>query len=135
MKELTIEAVLPNVSVLTDFIDGELEAIGCPLKAQRQIDVAIDEVFSNISQYAYPSGTGSATVRFEYDEQARQVVISFFDRGTPYNPLENTDPDVTLPASERAIGGLGIFLVKKTMDNVAYRYQDGMNVFSLFKKV
>ena len=104
-------------------------------KAQMQINVAIDEIFSNISHYAYPGSEGEATVRFEYDPQAKEAKVCFRDHGVPYNSLNKSDPDVTLPAVERSVGGLGIFLVKKLMDRITYEYTDGMNVLCIIKKV
>ena len=118
MKELTVPATLENITVVTAFIDEQLEALDCSMKAQMQIDVAIDELFGNIAHYAYPDGTGDATVRFDFDETTRTASIAFIDGGVPFNPLEKADPDVTLSAEERGIGGLGIFMVKKTMDDL-----------------
>ena len=135
MKEITLAAKLENIPVVTEFIEGELEAVGCPMKAQLQIDVAIDEVFTNIASYAYETGDGSAVVRFEFDEDTRIVCITFIDNGVPFDPLSMEEPDVTLPAEKRQVGGLGIFLVRKTMDDVKYEYRDGRNVLSIYKKI
>lgn len=135
MKEITVNATSDQTPGVTAFIDGELENIGCPMKAQMQIDMAIDEIFSNICLYAYQPATGQATVRFDYSEAEGMVKLTFIDRGSPYNPLAKPDPDVTLPAAERAIGGLGIFLVKKTMDSLDYRYEDGQNIFTIGKRI
>ena len=135
MKALTLKATLENIAQATAFIDERLEEIDCPMKAQMQIDVAIDELFGNIARYAYGSGTGDATIQFDFDERARMASITFMDSGVPFDPLEKADPDVTLSAEERAVGGLGIFLVKKTMDNLTYRFENGMNILTLYKRV
>ena len=135
MQEITMKAVIESIPAVTDFVDAQLEAIDCPMKAQMQINVAIDEIFSNISHYAYPGSEGEATVRFEYDPLAKEAKVCFRDHGVPYNSLNKSDPDVTLPAVERAVGGLGIFLVKKLMDRITYEYTDGMNVLCIIKKV
>ncbi len=135
MKELTLEAKVENIQAATDFIDRELEAVDCPLKAQMRIDVAIDEIFANIAHYAYKPGTGDVTVQFAYDAATQTAFITFIDSGIPYNPLEKKDPDTTLSAEDRAVGGLGIFLVKKTMDNMRYWYADGRNHLILEKKL
>lgn len=135
MKELTLEATLEGVRAVTEFIDAQLEALDCPMKAQMQIDVAIDELFSNIARYAYAGGRGEATVRFEFDKAARTAVLTFIDSGVPYDPLTHEDPDVTLSAEERGIGGLGIFLVKRTMNDVAYRRENGRNVLTIRKAI
>ena len=135
MQEITMKAVIESIPAVTDFVDAQLEAIDCPMKAQMQINVAIDEIFSNISHYAYPGSEGEATVRFEYDPQAKEAKVCFRDHGVPYNSLNKSDPDVTLPAVERAVGGPAIFLVKKLMDRITYEYTDGMNVLCIIKKV
>lgn len=135
MRELTIAAKIENVEPVTDFVNELLSAMGCPLKAQMQIDVAIDEIFSNIAYYAYPNQSGDATVRVEKISNPYAVVITFIDSGIPYNPLAESDPDITLSAEERQIGGLGVYMVKKTMDDVRYEYRDGKNIFSIQKKL
>ena len=100
------------------------------------MDVAIDEIFSNIAHYAYNPETGPATVRVEVEENPLSVVITFMDHGIPYDPLAEERPDTTkLSASERPIGGLGLFIVKKTMDDVSYAYKDGQNILTIRKKV
>lgn len=133
MKELAIEATVENIGKVTAFVDEQLEAIGCPIKAQMQIDIAIDELFGNIAHYAYNPEIGSATVRVEVEEDPLAVRITFIDDGKPYDPLAREDPDVTLSAEEREIGGLGIYIVKKSMDNVSYEYKDGQNILRILK--
>ncbi len=135
MKELTVEATVDNVRIVTDFINEQLEMIDCPIKAQIQIDVAIDELFSNIAYYAYHSEIRPVTVRVETDEAPLSVVVTFIDQGVPYNPLSKEDPDVTLAAEEREIGGLGIYMVKKSMDAVTYEYKDGQNILRIKKNI
>ena len=135
MKELTLKAVLENIPQATAFVDEQLEALDCSMKAQMQIDVAIDELFGNIARYAYGERTGEATVRFGFDEAERMASVTFIDRGVPFDPLQRTDPDVSLGAEERAVGGLGIFLVKKAMDALEYRYEDGCNILTIRKRV
>ena len=133
MKELTVEAAIENIEKVTEFINAELEALDCSFKAETQIDVAIDELFGNIARYAYSPETGKATVRIEVEENPLSVIITFIDNGRPFNPLEKSDPDITLSAEEREIGGLGIFLVKKTMDMIEYDYRDGQNILTIRK--
>ena len=133
VKELTVQATLENISAVTAFIDEQLEALDCPMKAQMQIDVAIDELFGNIAHYAYPGAVGQATVRFEALDDPRAAQITFIDSGIAYNPLKAAEPDVTLAAEDRQIGGLGIFLVRKTMDEVGYELVDGQNILRIKK--
>ena len=135
MKELTIAATIENIATVTEFVNEQLEALGCPMKAQIQIDVAIDELFGNIAHYAYNPDVGSATVQVEVMEEPLAVVVTFIDGGVPYDPLAAADPDITLSAEERQLGGLGIYMVKKTMDGITYEYKDGKNILSIKKKL
>ena len=135
MKELNITATVENIDTVTDFVNELLEALDCPMKAQMQIDIAIDELFGNIAHYAYNPEVGDATVRVEVIESPLAVVITFIDKGVPYDPLAKADPDTTLSAEERAIGGLGIFMVKKTMDEITYEYKDGQNILAIKKSL
>lgn len=135
MHELTLSATLENVPKVTEFVDGQLEAHGCSMKAQTQIDIAIDELFSNIANYAYNPEIGPATVRVSVEGDPLTVTITFIDRGVPYDPLEKEDPDIGLSAEERQIGGLGIFMVKQLMDDMTYEYRDGQNILMIRKVV
>ena len=132
-NELTAEAAVENLPQVLGFIEQCLEEADCPLKAQMQITVAAEEIFVNIAHYAYAPGTGEATVRVEIIDDPAAVSITFLDRGVPFDPLAKPDPDVTLSAEERGIGGLGIYMVKKSMDEVRYAYRDGQNVLTLVK--
>ena len=105
------------------------------MKAQMQIDIAIDELFSNIAYYAYNPDVGPATVRVEVVEDPMAVVITFIDKGVPYDPLAREDPDTTLSAEERDLGGIGIYMVKKSMDEVTYEYKDGQNILKIKKNI
>ena len=135
MKELTIEATTGNIETVTDFVNEQLETLDCSMKVQMQVDIAIDELFSNIARYAYNPATGSATVQVEVTENPLAVVITFIDHGKPYDPLAKEDPDTKLSAEERQIGGLGIYMVKKTMDDVSYEYKDGRNILKIKKNL
>ena len=135
MKEMTIAATVENIGAVTDFVNEQLEALDCLMKAQMQIDIAIDELFGNIAHYAYNPDVGEATVRVEVIDEPLSVVITFIDGGVPYDPLAAADPDITLSAEERAIGGLGIFMVRKSMDDVSYRYENGRNILSIRKNL
>ena len=135
MKEISIAATVENIDTVTDFVNEQLEALDCPMKAQMQIDIAIDELFGNIAHYAYNPEVGDATVRVEVLDDPLAVVITFIDKGVPYDPLAKDDPDITLSAEEREIGGLGIFMVKKTMDDITYEYKDGQNILKIKKNI
>lgn len=135
MKELTIDAAVENIEVVTDFVTEELERVDCPMKAQTQISIAIDELFGNIAKYAYTPDVGKATVQINVEENPLSVVITFIDNGKPFNPLEREEPDVHASLDERRIGGLGIYLVKKSMDLVEYEYNNGHNVLKIKKNI
>lgn len=135
MDKITIEAKVDNLNEVLAFVDEKLEANDCPMKVQMQIDVAVEEIFVNIASYAYNPEIGPATIYCEVSEDPLEVTISFMDSGVPYDPLAKEDPDVTLSAEERQIGGLGIYMVKKSMDNVSYEYKDGQNIFTIKKSL
>ncbi|WP_022761184.1 ATP-binding protein [Butyrivibrio sp. AD3002] len=131
MKEITLEAKVEKLNDLLAIVDEELENAGCTMKVQMQIDVAVEEIFVNIASYAYSDGSGDATILIDVDQNASKATITFIDSGFAYNPLEREDPDTTLSAEERKIGGLGIFIVKKSMDEVSYKREDNKNIFTI----
>ena len=135
MKEITVKALIENVEVVTNFINEELDKLNCEQKAKAQIDIAIDELFSNIANYAYNPEIGEATVRFEVFDKPLSVTITFMDNGVPYDPLSKEDPNVSLSAEERDVGGLGVFMVKKSMDSVEYEYKDNKNILRIKKNI
>lgn len=133
--ELTVESVVDNMEKVTSFVDERLETVECPVKVQMKIDIAIDEIFSNIARYAYSPKTGLVTVQIEVLKEPLTACITFIDQGTPYNPLSEPDPDTSLPVEERQIGGLGIYMVKKSMDDVSYEYREGKNILTIKKRL
>jgi len=135
--EIVLDAIKKNIETLTKQVDELLEKEDCSPKSNIQIDVAIDEVFCNIASYAYPDGAGKAKIVIDFfaRDGAKYVKIVFIDQGIEFNPLDKPDPDITLGVEERQIGGLGIFMVKKTMDEVTYEYRDGSNMLTLVKKI
>jgi anti-sigma regulatory factor (Ser/Thr protein kinase) len=133
-KEIVVTAVTDNLSIVQEFVGGWLDRLDCSMKVHMQIELAVEEIFVNIASYAYKPGVGSAVIKIEQEDPAA-VVITFSDHGVPYNPLEKEDPDVTLSAEERKIGGLGIFMVKKSMDDMSYEYKDDMNILRIRKKL
>lgn len=135
MKELVVKSLTDNLESVLGFVDSELEDCGCSPKTMIQIDIAVEELFVNIAHYAYGSDTGPATIRVERSEDPRAVTITFIDCGMPYDPLAKPDPDTTLSIEEREIGGLGIFMVKKSMDDMTYEYRDGKNILTIKKNL
>ena len=115
------------------FAQEALERADCPMKAVMDVTVALEEVFVNVAHYAYPCSTGSVTLAMDFDAERRAMTFQVRDRGIPFNPLSKPDPDITLPAEQRQIGGLGIYMVKKSMDRVDYRYENGQNILTMQK--
>ena len=135
MKEITIKAVKENLNDALAFIDDYLDEAGCSMKNKMQTDLAFEEIFVNVALYAYAPDTGDVTVRIELDDEKTRFFITFIDSGIPYDPLAKEDPDITLSSDERPIGGLGIFLIKKYMDDVRYKYEDGCNKLTIVKNL
>ena len=132
MKKLKIAAEIGMLHKVLAFVDTQLEENNCPMKTQMQIDVALEELFVNIAHYAYREGKGEAEINVNVT--AEGVEITLTDSGIPYDPLAKPDPDVTLSANERAIGGLGIFMSKKLMDELSYQYINGKNNLTIKKR-
>lgn len=133
MKKITVEAVIENLQEVIDFATEELEARDCPMKISMQVELVIEEIFVNISSYAYNPEIGPATFCMEFEENPNAALMTFIDSGKPYNPLEQTDPDTSLAIEQRSVGGLGIFLVKKNVDEISYKYEDGKNILFMKK--
>lgn len=133
MEKIILDAAVENIETATRFVEGELQKYNSLNIGQ--IAVAIDELFGNIAKYAYKDGAGKVEVQVEVTGEPPVAVVTFIDSGIPYNPLKKADPDITLSAKERSIGGLGIYIVKKTMDEIWYDYRDGKNVVTIRKKL
>ena len=130
MKELIIVATVENLDTVSDFINTELKKSGCTLKMQNRIGIAVEEIFVNISNYSYKPEIGNVSVRIAVGDD---VTIEFEDNGVPYNPLDKEDPDITVSAAMREVGGLGIFMVKQIMDSMEYRREGGRNILTMRK--
>ena len=133
MAEITVAADLDSLNDVLAFVDGEMERAGCSMKLMTQVDMAVEEIFVNIARYAYHPEAGEASVRCEAGGDPFQIVVGFADRGRPFNPMDREDPDVTLDAEARQLGGLGILMAKKLMDDIQYEYRDGKNILTLRK--
>jgi anti-sigma regulatory factor (Ser/Thr protein kinase) len=133
MKRLTVNAITDSLPMVLEFIDAELEAAGTGRKLQFQIDIAVEEIYVNIAHYAYAPGTGNAIIQFDLKDDPPAAEIRFIDEGRSYNPLTAEAPDITLSAMEREVGGLGIFMTRKTMDAVEYQYENGKNILTIKK--
>ncbi len=134
MKELVVDATIENLTQVLEFIDTELENAECDMKNQVKIDMAVEELYVNIAHYAYHDKIGKAQILFDVDSDNR-VIITLIDSGVHYDPLAKDDPDISLSAEEREIGGLGIYMVKQSMDEVLYEYTDGQNKTTIIKNL
>ena len=135
MTEKTFPAKTEALSDVLGFVETALEEYECPMKIQMALCVAIEEVFVNVARYAYGEGEGDVALAVGFAEEDRTVTFRMRDSGVPFDPLKKPDPDITLSAEEREIGGLGIFITKKTMDTVTYAYENGENVLTMIKKI
>ena len=135
---MTYKSFPAKTEALSDvlgFVDQMLDKFECPMKIQTAVCVAIEEVFVNIAHYAYGDGEGDMTLGIGLDEDSHTITFRMADKGIPFDPLKKPDPDITLSAEEREIGGLGIFITKKTMNSVIYTYENGENILTMTKKI
>ena len=135
MRNRTFSAKIEALPDVLGFVEEVLEGYECPMKIQMAVCVAIEEVFVNVANYAYENGEGKVDLGIGFDEEDRAITFRMADKGVPFDPLKKPDPDITLSANEREIGGLGIFITKKTMDSVTYAYENGENVLTMIKKI
>ena len=135
MEDLKLQARDDTLYTVLDAIEMHLDKNDCPADVKAEILVAAEEIYMNIAHYAYGGDEGEAVVQMEVSQDPKCCKVVFRDRGVPYNPLEKDDPDVSLSAMEREIGGLGIFMVKQSMDRVEYRYEEGCNVLVIEKNL
>ena len=135
MENKTFPAKTDALQDVLAFVEQTLEKYECSMKIQTAICVAIEEVFVNVAHYAYGDGEGDVTLTIDFEEETRNVIIQMTDKGVAFDPLKKPDPDITLSAEEREIGGLGIFITKKTMDSVTYAYENGENILTMVTKI
>lgn len=128
---LRIPARLEGMDVILAFVSLLLDTNGCSPKARTQLRMAVEELYVNVTLYAYPSGDGWAEIRGSVTDGAAEFRL--IDGGKPFNPLAKPDPDILLSGEEREIGGLGIFMVKTMVDELDYEYRDGCNRLTLRK--
>ena len=134
MVKARFDAEVPNLPQVIDFVNEALSGDGWDQETLAVMDVAVEEIFVNIASYAYATLPGAekfADITVDLDDEGVTVILE--DAGVEYNPLLREDPDVTLPAQDRSIGGLGIYMVKMSMDKVGYERKDGRNVFTVRK--
>ena len=135
MKELVIKACRENLLTVQSFIEEQLEEYDCPMVTLTTLNIAVEEIFVNIANYAYAPQIGNAVIQVAMHDDPPLAEIRFIDYGVPYNPLETPEPDTTLALNQRRIGGLGIYMVKNSMDDITYAYKDGKNILTIKKNL
>lgn len=135
MTYKTFPAKTEALSDVLGFVEQMLDSFECPIKKQVALCVAIEEVFVNVAHYAYGEGEGNMSLGIGFDEESRAITFRMTDKGIPFDPLKKPDPDISLSADEREIGGLGIFITKKTMDSLTYTYENNENILTMIKKI
>ena len=136
MAEQYFPAKLDQLEPVQRFVLDQLRGIPYTERTRAQLDVAVEEIFVNIAHYAYPPDQpGWALIRCQVEQDPLRIQVQFVDGGVPFNPLAKKDADITLSAEERNIGGLGILMVKRSMDAVDYVYSDGKNILTLTKRL
>lgn len=133
IEQLTMEATIDNLPQAVGLVERMLEGINVPMKDSVMMAIVTEELFVNIANYAYKPHTGLVTITAETNTDPKQIRLILKDRGIPFNPLERPDPDVTLSAEDRKVGGLGIFFSKSKTDDMQYRYEDGQNILTITK--
>lgn len=131
--KLHLPAKIEHLDQVLDFVNAHLEAQNCEEKVKLELDIAVEELFVNVAMYAYQPAEGDITIQVSIERDTAE--IAFIDTGKPYNPWERENPDTTLSAEERSIGGLGIYMVKMSMDEVAYAYENEQNITTIRKKI
>lgn len=135
MAEIIVEAKTEKLEEINAFIEEQLEGTSCSMATLMKIELSIEELFVNIANYAYFPVDGMAKLEIELLDSPERVKCVLYDRGKPFDPLAKKDPDITIPAEDKPIGGLGVFLVKKNMDEYYYEYKDEMNIMTIIKEL
>lgn len=132
-REFAVPATVESLRDITDCLAELLAPVQVPVKEKLQMEFAIEEIFVNIACYAYKDQQGIVVVRARLEREPLCVEFAFMDTGEAYNPLTRAEPDIASSLEDRAIGGLGIFLAKKNVDDVRYECSDGRNILTLRK--
>lgn len=122
-----MQAVTSNWQQVYNFLNQNMRNTGINYKLTSKILLASEEIFVNIASYAYPKSLGNVNIKYDYNPNNFKVGIQFIDEGTPFDPTSFLNFNTSKDISERRIGGLGIFMVKKTMDTMEYFYESGKN--------
>ncbi|MDE6742634.1 MAG: ATP-binding protein [Lachnospiraceae bacterium] len=132
---ITVEAVMGNLEEIRSFVRKKLNETEGDMLSCITLEMVVEEIYTNIASYAYGKHTGIVTVKYSAKQEPLELIVTFMDHGIPYNPLEHKDPDIKAPLEERKIGGNGILMAKKMMDDMQYEFKDGMNILTIRKLV
>lgn len=135
MDKIAVPAKIENLKEVLNFVSKQLNSVEYNMKAGLQLELSVEEAYVNIAKYAYGEKEGEVLILCNIDKDHSQITVQFIDCGIPYNPLKNEDPDILSKTEEKEIGGLGIFLIKKNVDHMAYEYRDKKNILTLQKKL
>lgn len=135
MRSIVVKAINENITQVNDFLHDSLAAFHVAPDIMMEIELAVEEIYVNIASYAYNPNIGKAEIRCGISENPLAICIEFLDDGVPYNPLNLAEPDITLSAEERSVGGLGIFFVKQLMDEIEYKFEDNKNILTIKKTI
>ena len=131
----TLKALPDNYSAAQEQVQDFLSPYGCKMRTLLELDMIVEEIFINIASYAYGEKEGLASIDLSINDSADMLTMTFRDSGIPYDPLKKESPDITSGAMDRAVGGLGIFLVQKYADGMSYEYKGGENCLTIRKKL
>lgn len=134
-KEISIVAIMQNSDLVVDFITDILDSIDCKVLIKNQILITVEELYANVAKYAYAGRIGMVTIRCALIPERQLMIIQFADAGKPFNPLLHDEPDIKAGLRERKVGGLGIFIAKKSVDKIMYHHKEGKNIVTLVKKI
>lgn len=135
MKEIIVPAKIEELANIQGLIESDLEDYECGMKSMMQVSIAVEEIFVNIASYAYGTEDGVTKILYEFREEPSRIYMEFHDTGKKFNPLEKEDTDTSLPIEDKQIGGLGILMVKKSMDVMEYLYEKSTNILMIEKNL
>ena len=131
----TLDAIPEKFAEAQEQVHVFLEPVHCSMRTLLGLDMVVEEVFINIASYAYSDGIGTVKIDLSLNETGDMLTLTFRDTGTPYDPLAKDAPNLSAPAEQRPIGGLGIFLAKQYMEEMNYRYENGSNILTMIKNL
>jgi len=134
-KSIELDATLENWKSVKNFLKEILVEKNCSRDDERTLQMAIEEIYCNIVNYAYAPHVGKVKIVGHFENDECVIILQFIDEGKPFNPLEKDEPDFTIAPEDREVGGFGIFIVREMVDNMSYEYKDRKNILTLKKNL